>query len=97
MGWLFGSNSEEVDQDVIDQADTHTLKILAIQAGLSFDEYITEINKQIAIKKGAELLEDLSTRHKVISLNSGASSYHIIPEDYKSIRTTQYNVSKHTV
>lgn len=92
MGWLFGEDKEELDQDVIDKADINRLKSLALQARLPLDEYIKEINKQIAIERGVKLLEDLSTRHKMISINDGVDTIHIIPEELETDNIKQYIV-----
>lgn len=92
MGWLFGNDKEEIDQDVIDKADINHLKVLALRARLPLDEYIKEINKQITIERGKNLLEDLSTRHKVISINDGVDTIHIITEECKTDNIKQYIV-----
>ncbi|ELB2799108.1 hypothetical protein QNF09_000356 [Vibrio alginolyticus] len=92
MGWLFGNDKEEINQDVIDKADINRLKVLALQARLPLEEYIKEINKQIAIERGKQLLEDLSTRHKVISINDGVDTIHIIPEELETDNIKQYLV-----
>lgn len=69
MGLFTWSNDGyQPDQEILDKANIQELKYLAEVAGLSLEDYIKELNKQLAIQKGLQVLEQLD--HKdVIAIN----------------------------